>query len=70
MDFIVGIGKFWWSLVRVECLIVATQVGRHMGVWVAGNIGVGVDACSGRAPVWCGGSKEIGGGDRHGWRVW
>lgn len=57
-------------MVRVGCLIVTTQVGRHMGVRVAGNVWVGVDACSGRAPVRSGGSKEIGGGDRHGWRVW
>lgn len=52
------------------CLIVTTQVGWHVGVRVAGNIWVGVDACSGRAPVWSGGSKEIGGGDGHRWRVW
>lgn len=41
-----------------------------MGVRVARNIWVWVDACSRRAPVWSGGSKEIGGGDRHGRRVW
>lgn len=50
-------------------LIVTTQVGWHMGVRVAGNIWVGVDASSGRAPVRSGWSKEIGGGDGHGWRV-
>lgn len=57
-------------MVRVGCLIVTTQVGWHMGVRMAGNIWVGVDASGGRAPVRSGGSKEIGGGDGHGWRVW
>ncbi len=57
-------------MIRVGCLIVTAQVRRHMGVRVAGNVWVGVDACSGRAPVRSGGSKEIGGGDGHGWRVW
>lgn len=57
-------------MVRVGCLIITTQVGRHMGVRVAGNVWVGVDACSRRAPVRSGGSKEIGGCDGHGWRVW
>lgn len=40
-----------------------------MGVRMAGNIWVGVDTCSGRAPVWSGGSKEVRGGDWHGRRV-
>lgn len=40
-----------------------------MSVRVARDIGVGVDARSGRAPVLSSGSKEIGGGDWHGWRV-
>jgi len=40
-----------------------------MGVGVAGHIWVGVDARGGRAPVRSGGSKEIGGGDGHGWRM-
>lgn len=40
-----------------------------MGVRVAGNIWVGVDACSGRAPVWSSGSKEVRGGDWHGRRM-
>lgn len=57
-------------MIRVGCLIVTTQVRRHMGVRVAGNVWVGVDARSGRAPVRSGGSKEIGGGDGHGRRVW
>lgn len=41
-----------------------------MGVWMAGNVWVGVDACCGRAPVRSSGSKEVGGGDRHRRRVW
>lgn len=51
------------------CLVVTTQVGRHMGVRVALDIRVGVDARRGRAPVRGGGSKEIGGGDGHGGRM-
>lgn len=57
-------------MVIVGCLIVTAQVGWHMGVRVARNVWVWVDACCGRAPVRSGGSKEIGGGDGHGWRVW
>lgn len=57
-------------MVRVEGLIITTQVGWHVGVGVAGNVWVGVYARSGRAPVGSGGSKEIGGGDGHGLRVW
>lgn len=37
-----------------------------MGVGVARNVRVGVDPRSGRAPVWSGGSEEIGGSDWHG----
>lgn len=40
-----------------------------MGVRVAGNVWVGVDASGGRAPVWSRWSKEVGGGDWHGLRV-
>lgn len=40
-----------------------------MRVRMARNIWVGVEAWSGRAPVLSSGSKEIGGGDWHGWRV-
>lgn len=70
MDVVVGIGRFkGWGMIRMGCLIVTTQVGRYVGVRVAGNVWVGVYACSGRAPVRSGGSKEIGGGDGHGWRV-
>lgn len=57
-------------MVRIGWLIVTTQVGWHMGVGVARNIWVGVYPRSGRAPVWSGGSEEIGGSDWHGWRVW
>lgn len=68
MDFVGGEGRFT-KVVRVRSLVITTQVGRHMGVGVAGHIRVGVDACSGRAPVRSSGSKEVGGSDRHGWRV-
>lgn len=66
------LGGLCWRKRRVEVgsLVITTQVGRHMGVGVAGHVWVGVDACSGRAPVGSSGSKEVGGGDRHGWRVW
>lgn len=57
-------------MAKVGCLIVTTQVRWHMGVRVAGNIWVGVDTCSGRAPIRVGGSKEIGRGYGHGGRVW
>lgn len=56
-----------WSE-RVVSIITA-QVGWNVSVRVAGNVWIGVDPCSGRAPVLSSGSKEIGRGDWHGWRM-
>lgn len=65
--FLGALDGWGWGIWGIS--IVTAQVGWDMGVGMAGNIWIGVDACSWRAPVRSSGSKEVGGGDWHGWGV-